>query len=491
MKWIAPTDEANLSLARQTSSSGGVPPFPDKIWDLVVLGGGSAGLVAAIGAAGLGASVLLLEKDKLGGDCLHGGCVPSKSILEAAHRAHLSQGSAEKPSFEAVFAAMRRIRAELAHHDSKDRLLANGVFVGFGKARFLGPNQLSIQERRISFKRALIATGSRPVLPAISGLAPQDLVTTQHIFDLQLPPSHLTILGGGPVGCELAQAFQRLGVPTRIIQKSDRLLPRDDPQASRLLAEKLKEEGIEIHLGGEVELAEKDGAGWVLQLRGKSDRLRTGLLLAAIGREPDLEDLGLDEAGIRLQGKRLWTDRFLATTNPRVYAAGDVTGLWQFTHASDAMARLVLRNGLLGFPMSRKSVQSLVIPWITWTWPRVGGVGLDEPSALAQGAKVYFTEAAQIDRLRLAGKSQGFFKLFATPRGKILGARACGEEIEGWLGLVTQAMEQNLTLSQLADGVHPYPSHHEALKRMAGEFRRQGFSPFMKGVIQTWLRWRS
>ncbi len=496
IEWINSENPADRELARLTSAGHDVganaPYLSDTVWDLVVLGGGTAGLVGAIGAAGMGARVLLVESHRLGGDCLHSGCVPSKAILEAAGRlTALGPDEDASKRFQKIFETMRAVRAELATHDSQERLERCGVKVVFGKARFLSPDRLTLGSQELRFKRALIATGSRPRLPDIEGADLPLVVTTHRIFDLASMPRHLTILGGGPVGCELAQGFARLGAKVVLVQSQERLLPRDDAEASALLAEGLRSEGIELIFGSIVRRIDQKSERLQLDFGPARAPIATDLVLVATGRQANIEDLDLAKAGVGHDERGIVTDEYLRTTSARIFAAGDVTGRWQFTHASDAMARLFLRNGLIGFPFTRKRIQDLAIPWITWTWPRVGGIGMDEDQARVAGADTYRVDGKTVDRLRLGGQTQGFFKIFATSKGNILGARACGAQIEGWLGMVTQAMEQGTPLGALADAIHPYPGHAEALKKAAGEFRKKGFTSMMQKIIKWWLSVRS
>lgn len=491
LEWIDSQNQADKALHLLTGSDSRDSPIPEQIWDLVVLGGGSAGLVAAFGASGLGAKVLLIENHLLGGDCLHSGCVPSKAILEAAfHPPHLQERD-PKQRFRLILESMRQTRAEMANHDSKSRLNQAGIHVAFGMGHFAGPNSIQLGNKLIRFKRALIATGSRPKLPDIPGINHPLVVTANRIFDLKTPPDHLTILGGGPVGCELAQAFSRLGGKVTLVQSHSRLLPREDPDSSQILARALTDEGIELLFDQTVKTITPKGAGLCLDFGPSHPQLFTDLVLAATGRQPNIETLDLEKAGVRSSSKGVSTREDLSTDNARIFASGDVTGRWHFTHASEAMSRLVLRNGLIAFPFTRKKVSQMTIPWITWTQPQVGGVGFDEQTAISKGATTIRVDSGSVDRLRLSGKPSGFFKLFVRNNGEILGARACANFIEPWLGQVSQAMEQGIKLGALADSVHPYPGSAEALKKAAGEFRKKGFTPFMKNLIGWWIATRN
>lgn len=462
-------------------------------YGLIVIGGGAAGLVAAVGAAGLGARVLLVEKHRLGGDCLHTGCVPSKVLLEwgEKHPGPWAQPggnwSQARENFAAAMDFIRLKRSELAQNDSSERLASLGVHTIQGEARFSGPNEITVNGRAFRFRKALIATGTRPKNLPVSGSEDPRVLTTDRIFDLAQLPAKLAILGGGPVGCEMAQAFSRLGSKVDLIQIHTRLLPREPVEASELLRQKFLGEGISVHLDTRPErIDRKEKELGVVLSSGKT--ITSDVVLCAIGRENNLQSLDLIHAGIQVTEGRLVLNEYLQTTNSAVYASGDVVGRWAFTHAADAMSRLFLRNGLLGIPFTRRKVNSLVIPWITWTRPRVGGVGLD-PSGWdnSKGERI-LVQASEVDRLSLAGTDQGFYELAVDPKGKILGARGAGQHLETWLALVTQAMQQGIPLGNLADAIHPYPGLAESLTKAAGKWRKQQFvKGRLRGLLAAWL----
>ncbi|MED5331090.1 MAG: FAD-dependent oxidoreductase, partial [Planctomycetota bacterium] len=369
-------------------------PVPDGRYNLVVLGGGTAGLVCAVGAAGLGAKVALVEKDALGGDCLNTGCVPSKSLLASSHRAKALQEASlfgiagpktVKVDFSGVMERLRRVRAELAPHDGVERLTNAGVDVFFGEGRFVDVDRIAVDGVELLFRRAVIATGRRPLLPNLKGLDTVGYLTSETIFSLTERPRRLIVLGGGPIGVEMAQAFSRLGSDVTLVEAGPALLPRDDPDAVSVLTETLEADGVRILTNCTAVSVARKGKSCVLRLSrdGQEDDERGDAFLVATGRTPTLKGLGLQAAGVRVEGGGgLVLDDFLRTTNPAVFAAGDVASAFQFTHTADAMARIVIQNSLFG---GRRKVSDLIVPWCTYTDPEVAQVGMTSAQACGDG----------------------------------------------------------------------------------------------------------
>ena len=464
-----------------------------KTYGLVVIGGGTAGLVAAVGAAGLGSHVLLIEKHRLGGDCLHTGCVPSKALLDwgEAHPGPWNQPGGHVASAGENFANamqfLRQKRSELARNDSAGRLSRLGIHCIQGEARFSGEREITVNGTAFGFRKALIATGTQPKKLTVPGGDDPRILTTERIFNLGELPGRLAIFGGGPVGCELAQAFSALGSRVTLIHNHPRLLPREPVEASGLLRHRFQTEGIEIRLGDRIERIDSREKELFVVL-GSGETIIADLALCAIGRKSNISSLDLDKAAIKVDESGLVLDEYLQTTNKAVYASGDVVGRWAFTHAADAMSRLFLRNGLLGIPWTRRKVKTLVVPWITWTRPQVGGVGLDPSLGEQRGARRITIRASEVDRLSLSGNEDGFYELLVNPSGKILGGRGAAQNLETWLGLVTQTMQQGIGLGALADAIHPYPGHAEALTKAAGKWRKDQFARGrLKGLLSAWL----
>ncbi|MGH9266266.1 MAG: FAD-dependent oxidoreductase, partial [Acidimicrobiales bacterium] len=364
-------------------------PRPAERYDLVVLGAGTAGLVAAAGAAGLGARVALIERGLLGGDCLNTGCVPSKALLSSARRAAEARRAGRhgvvvgdvRVDFAAVMERMRRIRADLAVHDSARRFRDLEVDVFLGQGRFVSPDALEVGGAMLRFRRALLATGSRPAVPAVPGLGGAGFLTNETVFSLTRLPRRLAIVGGGPIGCELAQAFARFGSRVVLLEQMDRILANDEADAAAIVHRALVEDGVEVERGQELERVESADGAFRLSLRGRAGEVavEADAILLAAGRQPNVEGVGLEAAGVDYdpaEGVRV--DDRLRSTNPAIYAAGDVAGRYLFTHMADAEARIVVRNAL--FPGRRKA-SALHVPWCTYTDPELAHVGLTPESA--------------------------------------------------------------------------------------------------------------
>lgn len=462
-------------------------------YNLVVIGGGPAGLVAAFGAAGLGARVAIVEKGLLGGDCLVSGCVPSKAILRAAHAAQdardagpLGVHATVDVDFAAVMARMRRIRADIAPHDSAERLRNAGIDVFFGPARFTGADTLGVTtndgERSLRFTRAMIATGARAALPPIPGLADAGALTNETLFSLSERPRRIVVLGAGVIGCEMAQAFARLGSEVDVVDLGDRVLPREEADASRIVAARLTADGVRLHLGASVSRVERRGDATAVVLATGAEIVGDTLLVAT-GRVPNL-DLDLDRAGVRFAKTGIEVDAHLRTTNPRIYAAGDVIGQAQFTHAADHHARLVLRNALFPTPSAR--VADLVIPRVTFTHPEVASVGVRVEDA-DPSLRAYTVPIGDTDRARTDGETEGYARVLVDTRGHIRGATIVAEDAGELLAQLTLAMTHKLTMGQLASTIVPYPTRAEGVARLASAWNKERLTPTVAGILKRWL----
>jgi pyruvate/2-oxoglutarate dehydrogenase complex dihydrolipoamide dehydrogenase (E3) component len=446
--------------------------------DICVIGAGSAGLSVAAGAAQLGADTVLIEADKMGGDCLNYGCVPSKALLAAAHAA-ASMRRAERfgvraadPSidFQAVHDHVHGVIAAIAPHDSEERFAGLGVRVLRAKARFAGPRELLAGDVRIAARRFVIATGSRPLLPPIAGLDRVPHLTNETVFDLTERPRHLLVLGGGPIGCELAQAFRRLGASVSIVEMAT-LLPRDDPELVDIVRKRLQDDGIALHERTKVTGVERTTTGVTLLMEsgGNGKRIEGSHLLVAAGRRANIADLDLAAAGIAHSANAITVDARLRTTNRRVYAIGDAVGGLQFTHLAGYHAGIVIRNALFRWP-ARVDLRAL--PWVTYTDPELAQVGLGEAAARAAGhdIRILSWPFARNDRAQTERRTDGLVKAIVTPRGHILGAAIvgphAGELIQSWV----LAIANNLRIGAFATMIAPYPTLGEASKRAAGNF---------------------
>ncbi|RMH02461.1 MAG: FAD-containing oxidoreductase [Planctomycetota bacterium] len=488
---VAPPDWAN--------------PRPAGRYDLLVLGGGTAGLVAAAGAAGLGARVALVERKLLGGDCLNHGCVPSKALLRAAKavgeiRAAGRLGvAAGEPAadFAAVMERMRRRRAGIADHDGAERFRSLGVDVFLGSGRFTGPASAEVataagEVLSLRFKRALIATGARPAAPPVPGLAGSGYRTNLTLFTLTELPRRLVVVGGGPIGVEMAQAFARFGSRVTILSLDERLLPREDPEAADLLHRSLERDGVRLELCAALAEVRRgpDGVTAVAR-RGEEMVEATGdeLLLAA-GRTPNTEDLGLEAAGVRLGRRGVEVDDRLRTSNRRIFAAGDVAGSWQFTHAADAMARIVLRNA---FFFGRGRLSALSMPWCTYTMPEIAHTGLYEHESERAGTELACLRLGfeEIDRALLDEESEGFAKVIYERRsGRLRGATVVAPHAGELIGEMLLPVARRLPVTALSGLIHPYPTQVSVWGRLGDLAMRAKLTPRAARVLRRIIRLR-
>ncbi len=498
---VFPRDEHNRALVENVHPPGWVNPEPAGRYNLVVLGAGTAGLVAAAGAAGLGAKVALIERRLMGGDCLNTGCVPSKSLIRSS-RVAADLRSAEElgfrippgagADFPAVMERMRRLRARISRHDSARRFRELGVDVFLGEARFGGPDRVRVGEATLRFKRAVIATGARPARPAVEGLEEAGFLTSETIFDLTERPGRLAVIGGGPLGCELAQAFRRLGCEVVLFHASDHLLDREDADAAGILQKVLLREGVRLVLGSRILAVERRGGSRVIRFQdpGGGGEESADAILAGAGRQPNVEGLNLEGAGVEYDPRKgVRVDDRLRTTNPRIYAAGDACMDHKFTHAADAAARLVIRNALF---LGRSRLSALNIPWCTYTDPEIARVGLSEEEAVRRGvpADIFLRPFAEVDRAITDSEEEGFAKILVRKgSGRILGATLVGRHAGEMVGEISLAMARRVELGRLADVILPYPTRSEAIRQAGDAYNRTRLTPLVRRILGAWLRW--
>lgn len=498
---LAPPDRYNLELAANVRPAGWVNPTPAPRYNLVVIGGGTAGLVAAAGAAGLGAQVALVERQLLGGDCLNFGCVPSKALIRASRTAAEMRDAARmgvrasqnvRVDFAQVMERMRRLRAELSEHDSAARFRSLGVDVFFGAARFADAGHVKVGGATLRFKRAVIATGARATAPPIPGLDEAGYLTNETIFSLTAMPPRLAVIGGGPLGCEFAQAFRRFGAEVTLLEAMPQILNRDDPDAAMRVGTAMEREGVAIVTGCKIIAVENRGAEKIIRYErdGTATELVVDAILVGAGRAPNVEELNLENAGVEYDhanGVKV-NDR-LQTTNPRIYAAGDVCTAHKFTHVADAMARIVIRNALFH---GRARTSSMMIPWCTYTDPEIAHVGIDEREANARGdgVRTFVQEMAGVDRAILDGEGAGFVKLHVIARsGRIAGATVVASHASEIISELTLAITGRIGLGALANVIHPYPTQAEAIKKIADAYNRTRLTPGVKRIFEKYFAW--
>jgi len=468
-------------------------------YNVVVIGGGTAGLVTAAGTAGLGGRVALVEKHRMGGDCLNTGCVPSKALIASARAAHTTahasrwglRDRAADFSFEEVMDRVRERRAAIAPHDSEERFRSLGVEVIRATARLLSPREVEVGERRLRAAAVVIATGSRPSLPPIDGLYEVRPWTTETLFDdLRNRPDGLIVLGGGPIGCELGQAFARLGVRVTVVQSAERILEKEDPDVAAVVKKAMEEDGVAFRTSARVRRVERRDGRLRLALAAAAgeETLEAEALLVAAGRKPNVEDLGLEAAGVAHTAKGITVDGHLQTSQPGVYAAGDVTGAPMFTHVAEHHAGVIVRNILAPRGLKTK-VDTAVLPWCTFTSPEVGRVGLGEEEARKKGVAcdVWTQPLADVDRAVVESEPLGFVKVL-TERGgdRILGAVVVAERGGDLVHELALAMRVGAGLKDLSSTIHAYPTFAEAARRAAFLYQKSRLTPRARKLFE-WL----
>lgn len=484
------------------------------MYDFVVLGGGSAGLVAAVGAAQLGARTLLVEKKALGGDCLYTGCVPSKALIASARFAARA-GRAEDFGFAPQgwrfagddFASVTRrvagVVGRVGEHDAPEVFRALGVEVEFGSPRFVSPREIEIESagggrRVVAARRFCVSTGSRPAVPAVEGLGEAGFLTNEEVFHLERLPRSLVVLGGGPVGLELGQSFARFGSRVTVVEALGRLLPKEDEEVSAFVEEVMRAEGLEVLTGARAVRARAAGGEKFLTIErgGRETELRAEEILVAAGRRPNVEGLGLEAAGVSHDARRVHTDAYLRTTARRVFAAGDVTGHFPFTHMAAYEAAVVVRNALFFWPLTRRA-DFRVVPWATYTDPEVARVGLTEGEARerfgATRVRVRRAEFADNDRAQAEGEARGFAKFVCVGRGeRIAGASIVGPHAGELVHEVVLAMKMKLGLAALGGLTHVYPTLTQ-VNQKAGVDALLGRlnAPLVRGLMRRYFAlWR-
>ena len=494
---LLPDDEHNRRLLSHVHPRGRINPTPAGRYNLVVVGGGTAGLVSAAGAAGLGAKVALVERHLLGGDCLNVGCVPSKGLISAARVAASARAASAfgvhvgdvSVDFPAVMERMRRLRADIAPTDSVQRFTDLGVDVYLGHARFTSARTLAVDGCTLVFSNAVIATGARAQAPPIPGMAEAGFLTNESLFSLTELPRRLAVIGGGPIGCEMAQCFARFGAEVALFNDVDHVLPREDDAAAAIVQRHLERDGVRLVNRATITRVDRRGTDVVLSYEhdGQARTFAADQLLVSVGRAPNVEGLGLEQAGVEYDRAGITVNDHLRTTNRRIYAAGDVASQYKFTHTADALARIVLTNALF---KGRRKASALTIPWCTYTTPEIAHVGLNEYEARQRGSDVTTITLPldDVDRARLDGETDGFLTIHLRKGSDtILGATLVATHAGEMISEIGVAMAAGAGLGTIANVIHPYPTQAEIIKRAGDAYNRTRLTPLVKRIFAWWL----
>ncbi len=498
---VTPDDIHNRRLIQNLHPPDWVNPAPTGRYNLVVIGAGTAGLVSAAGGAALGAKVALIERHLMGGDCTNYGCVPSKAIIRSARAAYavleassfgISAKNGNQANFSCVMERMRRLRAQISANDSVERFTKLGAEVYLGDAKFVGKNEIEVDGQRLSFSKAIIATGARASTLDLPGFAETGFLTNETVFSLERLPKSLMVIGAGPIGCELAQTFRRFGGEVVLVDLESRILLNDDADAAEILRRRFERERIRILLGCKLVRVERaDGRRRVFLKRdNREESITVDELLVAIGRKPNIEGLNAEAAGVQTDASGVLVNDMLRTSNPDIYAAGDICSPHKFTHAAEAMARIAIQNALF---FGRKRVSDLVIPWSTYTDPEVAHAGITEREAAVLGDEVvaFTKEFTDTDRAILDGETEGYVRLFMNRKdGRLLGATIVGSHAGESIGEAVLAIKQKLKVGDLSGVIHPYPTQAEAIKRAADLQFRSRLKPWMRRVLDKYFRYR-
>ncbi len=499
---LQPDTPENRALTENVHPSDWANPEPTGRYNLVVIGAGTAGLICAAGAAGIGAKVALIERHLLGGDCLNVGCVPSKGVIRASRALFDARNGSgfgvlggESISFDfgAAMERMRRLRADISHHDSARRFRDElGVDVFIGQGSFSGSDTVLVAGKTLHFKKAAICTGARAEAPPIPGLTEAGYLTNESIFSLTTLPPRLAVIGAGPIGCELAQAFARFGSRVTLVESGPHILGREDGDAARMLQSVFVREGVDLHMRVKILAVEMRGSDKVLHLErdGQSVEVVADEILVGVGRVPNIVGLELEKAGIIFDKSGVTVNDTLQTSNPDIYAAGDICSPYKFTHTADAQARILIANALF---LGRQKSSALTIPWCTYTDPEIAHVGMYEQDAREKGAEVMTLTIplADVDRAVLDGETEGFARVHLkkgsdTILGATIVARHAGEMINEF----SLAITNGLGISAIAKTIHPYPTQAEVIKRLGDAYNRTRLTPFVKNLLSGWLKWQ-
>ncbi|MDG2126893.1 MAG: mercuric reductase [Fuerstiella sp.] len=513
---LHPLDQHNQLLQSHVAPLEWQNPSPCGRYNLVVIGAGPAGLVTAAGAAGLGAKVALIERNLMGGDCLNVGCVPSKGIISAARAAAAVRESGEfgievpdgwNTDFSKVMDRMRRLRAGMSHHDAAARFMELGIDVYFGGGKFVSNDTVEVKGQQLNFKRAVICTGARAADLPIPGLQDVGALTNETLFSLTQLPARMAVIGGGPIGSEMAQSFARFGCEVTQIEKAPYILPHEDPDAALVVQQSMERDGIQFVLNAQTTRMEKRGDETVVTYEqdGQEHQINVDKVLVGIGRTPNVDGLGLEAVGVKYDSRRgIEINDHLQTTNPMIYAAGDVCSRHKFTHSADFMARIVIQNTLF---KGRAKASTLTVPWCTYTSPELAHVGMGAKEAAAQDIEVdtYTVKMKDNDRAILEADTVGFVRAHVRKgTDEIVGATIVAANAGDMINEITLAMTVNsripkwkktlrlargVGLSSIGTTIHPYPTQAEAIRKLGDQYSRTRLTPFVQKLFRKWLAW--
>ena len=506
---MLPDDEHNQRLVANVHPSDWVNPEPSGRYNIVVIGAGTAGLITAVIASSLGAKVALIEKHLMGGDCLNVGCVPSKGVIRAARAwadlrkavefgLHIPAGV--KYDFGAAMARMRKLRARISHNDSAQRYSKLGVDVYIGNGRFTGPHSVQVEgptgNRTLQFVKAAICTGARASAPPIAGLQEAGYLTNETVFSLTELPPRLGVIGAGPIGCELAQSFARFGSQVYLIEAQHGIMPNEDRDAAQIVEQQMVKEGVQLLCCGKDLKVSKvvGGKGLTVDSHGQRYDVVVDEILVGVGRTPNVEGLGLEAIGVEFDKNGVKVNGRLQTSNPRIFAAGDVCSRHKFTHAADAMAQIVIQNALFPHPfgLGYASVDSLIMPWCTFTEPEIAHVGMYEKDATEKGLEVetYTFKLDEVDRAILDGEDNGFARVHIQKGSdKILGATIVAAHAGEMISEFSVLMKAGLGAKTIAGTIHPYPTQAEVNKKVVNLWRKAHFTQATRDRLIKLFAW--
>jgi pyruvate/2-oxoglutarate dehydrogenase complex dihydrolipoamide dehydrogenase (E3) component len=503
---MLPDDEHNRTLIRNVHPPDWANPEPARRYNLVVIGAGTAGLVTSAIAAAMGAKVALIERHLMGGDCLNVGCVPSKGLIRASRAWAEIRHAAEfgiwipggvKYDFGAAMARMRKLRARISYADSAQRYKNMGVDVFIGEGRFTAPDAIEVGGKTLKFSKAAICTGARAAALPIPGLMETGFLTNETVFTLTELPRRMAVIGGGPVGCELAQAFCRFGGEVSLFERMGRILSREDADAAKIVLEQMEKDGVFFVFQSQVTRVEVRGGEKVIhyQSNGEVKELAVDEILLGIGRVPNVEGLGLEKADVEYDSKAgVKVNNKLQTANPRIFAAGDVCFPFKFTHTADALSQIVIQNALFPHPfgLGYATTDSLIISWCTYTQPEIAHVGMYEADAKAKGIDIetFTFKLDDVDRAILDGEDQGFARVHVRKgTDKILGATIVAAHAGDLISEFTLAMQAGAGLATITRTIYPYPTQAEVIKKVANTWRKNALTEGKKKILHRWFAW--